>query len=218
MPLTHKHKVWRDCPGTYICSWLFSFTANTQLLSCRISIAHKTGLTIILHSYKIQLTWKYLMCLFFHNHDKNRSVVVCRSRQYYDFQNNGFPVKYWRRSRFSFFSFILRFWNQIFTCRSVRLSILDNCRRFSLFMYTLKKNSRSSSRIWYFEYGHLFFLDFVAPTKRNVSWLHCSDLELEQFHFSDILLWNVSLVLAKHGAWLWSICSNWFVVNTTLTK
>lgn len=107
------------------------------------------------------------MCLFFHNYDKNRSVVVCRRRQYYDFQNNGFPVKYWRRSRLSFFSFILRFWNQIFTCRSVRLSILDNCRRFSLFMYTLKKNSRSSSRIWYFEYGHLFFLDFVAPTKRN---------------------------------------------------
>lgn len=88
-------------------------------------------------------------------------------------------MKYWRRSRFSFFSFILRFWNQIFTCRSVRLSILDKCRRFSLFMYTLKKNSRSSSRIWYFVYGHLFFLDFVAPTKRNVTWLHYSEFEVQ---------------------------------------
>lgn len=43
---------------------------------CRTSIAHKTGLTIILHSYKIQLTWNYLMCLFFHNYDKNISVTI----------------------------------------------------------------------------------------------------------------------------------------------
>lgn len=64
-------------------------------------------------------------------------------------QNKGFPVKYCRRSLFSFFSFILRFWNQILTCRSVRLSIRESWSLFSLFMYTLKKNSRSSSRIWY---------------------------------------------------------------------
>lgn len=62
-------------------------------------------------------------------------------------QNKGFPVKYCSRSLFSFFSFILRFWNHIFTCRSVRFNILDNWSLFSLLMYTLKKNSRSSSRI-----------------------------------------------------------------------
>lgn len=113
---------------------------------------------------------------------------------YHDFQNNGFPVKYWRRSRFIFFSFILRFWNQIFTCRSVRLSILDNCRRFSLFMYTLKKNSRSSSRIWYFVYGHLFFLDFVAPTKRNATWLHCNEFELYNGRCFCRWLWKLEYI------------------------
>lgn len=59
-----------------------------------------------------------------------------------------------------------RFWNQIFTCRSVRLSIRDSCMRFSLLMYTLKKNSRSSSRIWYLEYGHLF-LRVLCPSGKQ---------------------------------------------------
>lgn len=45
---------------------------------------------------------------------------------YCSLHNKGFPEKYCNRSLLSFFSFILRFWNQILTCRSVRFSILDN--------------------------------------------------------------------------------------------
>lgn len=77
--------------------------------------------------------------------------------------NRGFPEKYCRRSLLSFFSFIRLFWNQILTWRSVRFSILDSCSLFSLLIYTLKKNSRSNSRIWNLEYGHLFFLVRGVP-------------------------------------------------------
>lgn len=120
---------------------------------CRILIADKIHFRqqvfcIVKYSVDVKISHVSDEWMMSHNHDTIGQPSSPEAASiYHDFQNNGFPVKYWRRSRFIFFSFILRFWNQIFTCRSVRLSILDNCRRFSLFMYTLKKNSRSSSRI-----------------------------------------------------------------------
>lgn len=83
--------------------------------------------------------------------NKGRSVLSPHSPLRFSSQNKGFPVKYCMRSRLSFFSFILRFWNQILTWRSVRFNILDNWSLFSLLMYTLKKNSRSRTLIWYLE-------------------------------------------------------------------
>lgn len=50
-------------------------------------------------------------------------------------------------SLFIFFIFILRFWNQILTCRSVKFSKrATSCRR-SRVRYMLKRNSFSSSRV-----------------------------------------------------------------------
>lgn len=69
------------------------------------------------------------------------------------------------RIRFSlliFLSFILRFWNQIFTCLSVRLTLLLISRRRSRVRYMLNKNSFSNSKVWCFVYGHLFFLPLFA--------------------------------------------------------
>ena len=48
----------------------------------------------------------------------------------------------------SFFHFILRFWNHIFMCLSVRFSIAASSIRLGLEMYLLKWNSFSSSRSW----------------------------------------------------------------------
>lgn len=49
---------------------------------------------------------------------------------------------------FSFFHFILRFWNQIFICRSVRHRACEISILRLLVRYLLKWNSFSSSRVW----------------------------------------------------------------------
>lgn len=62
-------------------------------------------------------------------------------------------------SLFIFFIFILRFWNQILTCRSVKFSRrATSCLR-SRVRYILNRNSFSSSKVWYLVYGHRFFRD-----------------------------------------------------------
>lgn len=69
------------------------------------------------------------------------------------------------RMRFSlliFLSFILRFWNQILTCLSVRLTLLLISRRRSRVRYMLNRNSFSNSSVWCFVQGHLFFLPLFA--------------------------------------------------------
>lgn len=49
---------------------------------------------------------------------------------------------------FSFFHFILLFWNQIFTCLSVKASAWETSILRFLVRYGLKRNSFSSSRVW----------------------------------------------------------------------
>lgn len=51
-------------------------------------------------------------------------------------------------SLFSFFHFILRFWNQILICRSVRQRACAISIRRRRVRYRLKWNSFSSSRVW----------------------------------------------------------------------
>lgn len=89
---------------------------------------------------------KFLKCSCFHAHEKVRLDVSSRIRF----------------SLLIFLSFILRFWNQIFTCLSVRLTLLLISRRRSRVRYMLNKNSFSNSKVWYFVYGHLFFLPLFA--------------------------------------------------------
>lgn len=52
------------------------------------------------------------------------------------------------RSLLIFFIFILRFWNQILTCLSVRLSSRATSYLRSLVRYMLNRNSFSSSSVW----------------------------------------------------------------------
>lgn len=54
------------------------------------------------------------------------------------------------RSLLIFFIFILRFWNQILTCLSVRLSSRATSYLRSLVRYMLNRNSFSSSSVWCF--------------------------------------------------------------------
>ncbi len=89
---------------------------------------------------------KFLKCSCFHDHEKVRLDVSSRIRF----------------SLLIFLSFILRFWNQIFTCLSVRLTLLLISRRRSRVRYMLNKNSFSNSKVWCFVYGHLFFLPLFA--------------------------------------------------------
>ena len=56
----------------------------------------------------------------------------------------------------TFFSFILRFWNHIFTWRSLRFSLWDSSHRLGFVMYVLPTYSFSNSAIWNFEYGFRF--------------------------------------------------------------
>lgn len=89
---------------------------------------------------------KFLKCSCLHAHEKVRLDVSSRIRF----------------SLLIFLSFILRFWNQIFTCLSVRLTLLLISRRRSRVKYMLNKNSFSNSKVWCFVYGHLFFLPLFA--------------------------------------------------------
>lgn len=58
----------------------------------------------------------------------------------------------------SFFHFILRFWNHIFMCLSVRFSMTANSTLLGLEIYLLKRNSFSSSRSWALVYAVLVLL------------------------------------------------------------
>lgn len=67
------------------------------------------------------------------------------------------------RSLLHFFIFILRFWNQILTCLSVRFRSLATSYLRSRERYILNRNSFSSSRVWCLVYGQRFFLvDFAC--------------------------------------------------------
>lgn len=60
-----------------------------------------------------------------------------------------------------FFHFIRRFWNQIFTCRSVRLSCAAISERLSFVKKWLKWNSFSNSRSCFLVYAVLFLFPSV---------------------------------------------------------
>lgn len=76
--------------------------------------------------------------------------------------------------RWLFFLFFMRrFWNQIFTCRSVRFRLRASSHRFCFDTYALNRNSFSSSSVWNLEYGLRFF--------RTVTWpVHSRGFELPQ--------------------------------------
>lgn len=62
----------------------------------------------------------------------------------------------------SLFFFILRFWNQILTCWSVKSSLSESSFLFCLFMNSFIMNSFSSSASCDLVYGFLFFLGFTC--------------------------------------------------------
>ncbi len=67
------------------------------------------------------------------------------------------------RSLLHFFIFILRFWNHILICLSVRFRSLATSYLRSRERYILNRNSFSSSRVWCLVYGQRFFLvDFAC--------------------------------------------------------
>lgn len=78
-----------------------------------------------------------------------------------------------RFSRVIFFNFMRPFWNQIFTCLSVRWTLRLISRRLSRVRYMLKRNSFSSSKVWCLVYGQRFFRPLFAVNQLAVlSLLH----------------------------------------------
>lgn len=64
----------------------------------------------------------------------------------------------------SFFAFILRFWNQILICLSVKLSVWAISIRLLRVRYRLKWNSFSNSKVWYRVYVCLVLFGPCPPS------------------------------------------------------
>lgn len=98
-----------------------------------------------------------------HSLSSNQRCILCNHNNMIhqkarDYTQSSYKWSLLPLSLFIFFIFILLFWNQILTCLSVKLRIRATSYRRSRVKYMLKRNSFSSSSVWYFVYGHRFFL------------------------------------------------------------
>lgn len=117
-----------------------------------------SGVVLYLEKYK-QLFFSSFICLCWVTRGSLEMVVLVwteASRGHDQYMENAC-------SRIiSLFFFILRFWNQIFTCWSLKSSLSDSSFLFCLFMNSFIINSFSSSASCGFVYGFLFFLGFTC--------------------------------------------------------
>jgi len=100
--------------------------------------------------------WKLLKCDYFTKiwFSKKITVSLLIKLSLWGWVNrNGFIRIY----VFTFFSFTLRFWNQILTCRSVKFNSRLICSRFWRVMNLFWAYSVSSCRVCCLEYGCRFF-------------------------------------------------------------
>lgn len=133
---------------------------------------------------------KSLICSCLHAHEKVRLDVSSRIRF----------------SLLIFLSFILRFWNQIFTCLSVRLTLLLISRRRSRVRYMLNKNSFSNSKVWCFVYGHLFFLPLFAVNQLLVGVSFLDSAKKKDNSISQKQTGKIGHALSVHENKKHSIC------------